>query len=95
MTSFDVEIGKLMAQFESLRLRIDELKKGMETTNKQVSKLHTDFVAFSSNVVTQMDEIFVRRTDLAPFKMALSFVAMTTFSAVCLSICELLFGKYF
>ena len=95
MTQFDVEIGKLMAQFESVQQRIDELKKGMDNTNKQLQIWRKDFDSFTGSVMEKMEKRFVLRSELAPIKAILSVIAAATASAICLNLSELVFSKLF
>lgn len=95
MTRFDLEIGKLMAQFESLQQQIEVLNKGMENTNQQLAKLSVDFGHFSGQIFEQMDKRFVRRSDLAPVKAFLSVALVSTFSALCLTLSEIFLKRLF
>ena len=93
MTQFDVEIGKLMAQFENVQQRIDELKKGMDTTNKQLQNWRKDFDCFTGEIMEKMERKFVLRSELAPIKAILSVIAAATVSAICLNLSDLIFSK--
>ncbi len=95
MTAFEVEIGKLMAQFESVQARIDELKKGMDNTNRQIIHWRSDFDKFTGDIMEKMEKRFILRSELAPIKAVLSVIAVATVSAICLSLSELLFQKLF
>ena len=95
MTHFDLEVGKLMAQFESLQQQIEVLNKGMENTNQQLAKLAADFGRFSGQIFEQMDTRFVRRSDLAPIKAFLSVAWVSTFSALCLTLSEIFLKRLF
>lgn len=94
MTQFDVEIGKLMAQFESVQQRIDELKKGMDNTNKQLQIWRKDFDCFTGEIMEKMEKRFVLRSELAPIKAVLSVIAVATVSAICLNLSEMFFSKF-
>ncbi len=94
MPTFQVEIGKLMARVDGLAAQIDELKKGMDDTNRQLSRLTTQLAAFSSDVMKDMEKKFITRAEIAPIKAVLSVVAATTFSAFCLAAAELFFNKW-
>ena len=94
MTKFDIEIGKLMAEFESIQQRIDELKKGMDNTNKQLQIWRKDFDCFTGEIMEKMEKRFVLRSELAPVKAILSVIAAATVSAICLNVSELFFTKF-
>lgn len=93
MAEIKIEMGKLMAQFSSLNQAISELKKGMENTNKEVLKLHTELMGLSGSIFQKMEKTYIKRSELAPIKGLLSVAAVTLFSAICLSITELLVFK--
>ena len=54
MTQFELEIGKLMAQFASLQQQLDNVSKGMEQTNKQLMRWHQDFDNFTGDIMEKM-----------------------------------------
>ena len=56
MTAFELEIGKLMAQFEGLQQRLDDVRKGMESTNKQLMKWHQEFENFAGDIMEKMEK---------------------------------------
>ena len=95
MTTFELEIGKLMAQFDSLQKRIDDVQKGMESTNRQLAKWHSDFSDFTGAIMDKIEQKFVLRSEIAPIKAVLSLVAAATLSAICLNLSELIFNKLF
>lgn len=95
MPTIQVEIGKLMAQFSGLSLQIEELKKGMENTNRQLMKLHGEFTSFSSKIGKEMEARFLTRSEIAPLKAVLSVVAVTTLSAICLTVTEMILNRLF
>ena len=59
MTRFELEIGKLMAQFDSLQQRLDIVTKGMDDTNKQIMKWHRDFESFTGEIMEKMEKRFI------------------------------------
>ena len=95
MTQFELEIGKLMAQFASLQQQLDNVSKGMEQTNKQLMRWHQDFDNFTGDIMEKMEKRFVLRSEIAPIKAVLSVIAVATVSAICLSLSELIFKKLF
>ena len=95
MTRFELEIGKLMAQFDSLQQRLDIVTKGMDDTNKQLMKWHQDFELFTSEIMEKMEKRFILRSEIAPIKAILSVVAVATVSAICLTLSELFFQRLF
>lgn len=95
MTRFELEVGKLMAQFESLQQRLDIVTKGMDDTNKQIMKWHRDFEIFTNEIMEKMEKRFILRSEIAPIKSVLSVVAVATVSAICLTLSELIFNRLF
>lgn len=95
MTRFELEIGKLMAQFDSLQQRLDIVTKGMDDTNKQIMKWHHDFEKFTGEIMEKMEKRFILRSEIAPIKSVLSVVAVATLSAICLTLSELVFNRLF
>lgn len=95
MTAHELEIGKLMAQFESLQHRLDDVRRGMENTNKQLEKWHQEFENFSGDIMEKMEKRFILRSEIAPIKAILSVVFVATLSAVCLTLSELIFKRLF
>ena len=95
MTAFELEIGKLMAQFDSLQQRLDDVRKGMENTNKQLMKWHQEFEIFAGDIMEKMEKRFILRSEIAPIKAMLSIVAVATVSAIFLTLSELFFKRLF
>ena len=95
MTAFELEIGKLMAQFDSLQQRLDDVRKGMDSTNKQLMKWHQEFENFAGDIMEKMEKRFILRSEIAPIKAMLSAVAIATVSAICLTLSELFFKHLF
>ena len=95
MTEIKIEMGKLMGQFDILNQTINELKKGMEKTNREMQKLHNDFLTFSVSVMTEMEKRFVKKDELALLKRAVSVVVVTLFTALCLSGVDVAITKWF
>ena len=94
MAVLQVEIGKLMARVDGLAAQIEDLKKGMDSTNRQLVRLTTQLAAFSADMMTEMEKKFITRAEIAPIKAVLSVVAATTFSAFCMAAAELFFHKW-
>ena len=95
MTQFDLEIGKLMAQFVSLQQQLDGVCNRLEQTNKQLMRWHQDFDNFTGDIMEKMEKRFILRSEIAPIKAVLSVIAVATVSAICLSLSELIFNKLF
>ena len=95
MTRFELEIGKLIAQFNSLQQQLDVVTKGMDNTNKQLMKLHANFENFSREIMEKMERKFILRSEMAPIKSILSVVAVAMISAICLTLSELFFSRLF
>ena len=95
MTAFELEIGKLMAQFDSLQQRLDDVRKGMDNANKQLMKWHQEFENFAGDIMEKMEKRFILRSEIAPIKAMLSVIAVATVSAICLTLSELFFKRLF
>ena len=95
MTKFELEIGKLMAQFDSLQQRLDIVTKGMENTNRQLIKWQLDFEQFAGDIMEKMEKRFILRSEIAPIKSVLSVIAVATISAICLTLSELILKHLF
>ena len=95
MTEIKIEMGKLMGQFDVLNQTIKELKNGMEKTNKEVQKLHNDFLTFSVSVMTEVEKRFVKKDELAFLKRACSIIVVTFFTALCLSGVDMAITRWF
>ena len=95
MAEIKIEMGKLMAQFSSLNASLQTLQNKMENTTSKLDNLHREFLSFTDTLLPQMTQHFIRRSELAPFKRLLSVVAVTLFSAICLSLTELILARYF
>ncbi len=95
MTVRELEIGKLMAHFEALQQRLDDVRKGMEDTNQRLIKWHREFENFAGDIMEKMEKRFILRSEVAPLKAVLSVVAVATVSAICLTLSELIFKRLF
>ena len=95
MTRFELEIGKLMAQFDALQQRLDTVSKGMDDTNKRLMSWHQDFENFTGEIMEKMEKRFILRSEIEPIKAILSVVAVTTLSAICLTLSEIFFKQLF
>ena len=94
MTAFELEIGKLMAQFDSLQQRLDDVRRGMDNTNKQLAKWHDEFENFAGDIMEKMEKRFILRSEIAPVKTILSVVTVATISAICISLSQLFFKRF-
>ena len=95
MTRFELEIGKLMAQFEGLQQRLDTVSKGMDDTNKRLLAWYQDFENFTGEIMEKMEKRFILRSEIEPIKAILSVIAVTMFSTICLTLSELFFKQIF
>ncbi len=91
MTDFELEVGKLMAQFSALENQIVELKKGLNNSNRQVNRLHNDFLKFSNTIIQKMEANFITRNEIAPIKTVVSIGLAAAFSSICLTLSEIFF----
>jgi|GEM_PF-2985757 len=95
MPQIQIEMGKLMAQFSALNHTLNILQDKMEKTTMKLDNLHHEFTSFSDCLIPHMSRHFILRSELAPFKRLLSVVAVTLFSAICISLTELIVARNF
>ena len=95
----NLELGKLMATVEALQKQLVDLKKDMMTLNNQITEVHTELLNFMGTVQTKsvcalvhdnLTKTFVQRTELAPLKSLLNTISITTVTAICVAILNLI-----
>ena len=96
----NLELGKLMATVEALQKQLVELKKDMQILNNQITKVHSELLNFMGNVQTKsacsfihetLAKNFVQRSEIAPIKTLISAISITTVTAICVAILNLIF----
>jgi len=98
----NLELGKLMATVEALQKQLIELKKDMQELNHQITKVHTELLNFTGNVQTKsacnlihnsLAKNYVQRSEIAPIKALLNAISITTATAICIAILNLILVK--
>ena len=98
----NLELGKLMATVEALQKKLIDLKKDMLGLTNQITKVHTELLNFMGNVQTKSDcsllhntlaKTYVQKTEIAPLKALLNAISITTATAICVAILNLILIK--
>lgn len=91
MATLTIEIGKLMAQVETLQKQLTEIKKEIGQTKNQVADVHNELLNFMTTVQTKtacqglhdkLAAAYVPRAEIAPLKTVAGMVALTTITAL-------------
>ena len=95
----NLELGKLMATVEALQKQLIDLKKDMMSLNNQITKVHTELLNFMGTVQTKsactllhdmLSKTYIQRTEIAPIKTLISAISITTVTAICVAILNLI-----
>ncbi|MBR5130397.1 MAG: hypothetical protein IKV03_04150 [Alphaproteobacteria bacterium] len=99
MTQYTLEIGKLMAQVDTLQKQLTDIKKEVCSTKKQIVDVHTELINFMGTVQLKgncrilYDKIgkdFISRQELAPIRNILNIMAATAVTAICVALMNLI-----
>ena len=99
MRDHQVELGKLMAQVETLQKQLADIKKDVSVSKKQITDLHDELINFMSQVQTKnvcqtlhdkLGKEFIPRVELAPIRAVLNVIVLTTATAICAAILNLI-----
>lgn len=95
----NLELGKLMATVEALQKQLVDLKKDMLLLNTQITKVHTELLNFMGTVQTKsactllheaLAKTYIPRSEIAPLKTLINAISVTTATAVCVAILNLI-----
>ena len=94
-----MEMGKLMATVVSLQNQLTDIKKQVCALTKQLSALHDEIREFIGSAQTKivcehiherLKKEYVARSELAPFKTILGAISVTTVTAICVALLNLI-----
>ncbi len=98
-SNLTIETGKLMATVANLQSELACIKKEMKSLNSHVLNVHDELVTFMNSVQTKttcerihqaLKSDYVQRAELAPFKTILGAISVTTVTAICVAILNLI-----
>ena len=98
-SNLTMETGKLMATVANLQAELLGIKKEMRALNNHVMSVHDELVAFMNTVQSKsvcerihqnLKSDYVQRAELAPFKAILGAISITTVSAICMALFNLI-----
>lgn len=98
-SNLTIETGKLMATVANLKDELLGIKKEMRTLNTHVMSVHDELVSFMGTVQnkTMCERIhqslktdYVQRAELAPFKTILGAISVTTVTAICVALLNMI-----
>lgn len=99
MTQFSLEIGKLMAQVDTLQKQLTDIKKEVCSAKQQIVDVHTELINFMGTVQLKSDcaglrekinTQYMSRAEIAPVKSVLNIMAATTLTAICIALMNLI-----
>ena len=91
MPTLTMEIGKLMAQVDSLQKQLGTIQKEICQTKAQITDVHTELINFMSVVQKKsvceaihdkLAKVYVPRSEIAPLKAVSGMIALTTITAI-------------
>ena len=91
MPTLTMEIGKLMAQVDSLQKQLGTIQKEICQTKAQITDVHTELINFMSVVQyksvceaihDKLAKVYVPRSEIAPLKAVSGMIALTTITAI-------------
>ncbi len=99
MRDHQVELGKLIAQVDTLQKQLSDIKKDVQLSKKQVTDLHDEMINFMAQVQTKnacqilhdrLGRDYVPRAELAPLKAVSNVIVLTTATAICAALLNLI-----
>ena len=98
-SNLTIETGKLMATVANLQTELACIKKEMHALNNHIMSVHDELVSFMNTVQTKsscekihqvLKSDYVQRAELAPFKTILGAISITTVTAICVALFNLI-----
>ena len=86
-----MEIGKLMAQVDTLQKQLLSIQKEISQTKNQITDVHTELLNFMATVQKKsacqslhdkLAETYVAKSEIAPLKACAGMIALTTVTAL-------------
>ncbi|MGN1063610.1 MAG: hypothetical protein ACI4QM_04745 [Alphaproteobacteria bacterium] len=99
MTQFSLEIGKLMAQVDTLQKQLTDIKKEVCSAKQQIVDVHAELLNFMGTVQLKTDCAklhdkfgmqYISRAEIAPVKSVLNIMAATAVTAICIALMNLI-----
>ena len=94
-----IETGKLMATVANLQTELSCIKKEIHALSNHIMSVHDELVAFMGTVQTKtvcerihqtLKSDYVQKSELAPFKAILGAISLTTVTAICVALLNLI-----
>lgn len=98
--SFSLEIGRLMALADSQQKQLAEIKNQVSDLCNQITSVHNELLNFMGTVQkkqncqeihNQLRQEFVLRREIAPIRSLSGAIALTTATAICVALLNLIF----
>ena len=98
-SNLTIETGKLMATVANLQNELACIKKEMRSLNAHVLSVHDELVTFMGTVQNKtacerihqaLKSDYVQRAELAPVKTILGAISVTTVTAICVALLNLI-----
>jgi len=99
VSNLQMEMGKLMATVVALQSQMGDMKKELHLLNDQVLSVHDTLMNFIGKVQTksvcdrvhdQLKKDYVQRAELAPVKTIIGAISVTTATAICVALLNLI-----
>ena len=99
VSNLTIETGKLMATVATLQTELASIKKEIHNLNNHIMNVHDELVSFMNTVQTKntcekihqvLKADYVQRAELAPFKTILGAISLTTVTAICVAVLNLI-----
>ena len=91
MPTLTMEIGKLMAQVDTLQKQLGAIQKEICQTKEQITDVHTELINFMAVVQKKsvcaaihdkLEKAYVPRSEIAPLKAVAGMITLTTITAI-------------
>ena len=91
MPTLTMEIGKLMAQVDTLQKQLGTIQKEICQTKAQIADVHTELINFMAvvqkksvceSIHDKLAKAYVPRSEIAPLKAVAGMIALTTVTAI-------------
>ena len=98
-SNLTIETGKLMATVANLQTELASIKKEIHNLSSHIMSVHDELVAFMGTVQTKtmcdrvhqtLKSDYVQKAELAPFKAMLGAISLTTVTAICVALLNLI-----
>ncbi|MDD3669398.1 MAG: hypothetical protein PHX68_03895 [Alphaproteobacteria bacterium] len=89
-----------MAQVDALRQQLADIKKDVSQAKDQMARVHAELLNFMGSVQSKtacqtiqdrMKADYALRAEIAPMKAILGVIVLTTTTAICMAIADLIF----